>query len=112
MILFNQAIRLKRNRIFEKDFNRHLVNMKELFLARRYPEKTIKEQIKPEVFGKTDKTGVDFTKRVPFVVIFNLKLTFVAKKIKELSKYLLLDLQVKVVFTPITMVSFCSARKK
>ena len=84
--------------------------MKELFLARRYPEKTIKEQIKPEVFGKTDKT--DFTKRVTFVVIFNLKLTFVAKKIKELSKYLLLDLQVKAVFTPTTMVSFCSARKK
>ena len=86
--------------------------MKESFSARSYPEKIIKEQIKPEVFGKTDETGVDFTKRVPFVVTFNLKLKFVAKKIKELSKYLHLDLQVKAVFTPTTMVSFRSARKK
>ena len=63
------------------------------------------------VFGKTDKTREDSTKGVPFVVTFHPKLTFLAKKIKELSKYLHLDLEVKAVFTPVPMVSFRSARK-
>ena len=36
---------------------------------------------------------------------------FLAKKIKELSKYLHTDLEVKTVFTPTPMVSFHSASK-
>ena len=110
-IVYSQALRLKRNCTFEKDFNRHLVNMKEWFLARGYPEKMVKEQMKREVFGKTDKTREDSTKGVPFVVTFHPKFTFLAKKIKELPKYLHLDLEVKAVFTSTRMVSFRSARK-
>ena len=83
--------------------------MKDWFLARGYPEKMVKEQIKRVVFGKTDKTQEDSTKS--FVVTFHPKLTFLAKKIKKLSKYLHLDLEVKAVFTPTPMVSFRSARK-
>ena len=85
--------------------------MKEWFLASEYPEKMVKEQTKHVVFGKTDKTREDSTKGVPFVVTFHPKLTFLAKKIKELSKYLHLDLEVKAVFTPTPMVSFRNARK-
>ena len=44
-IVYSQALRLKRNCTFEIDFNRHLVNMKDWFLARGYPEKLVKEQI-------------------------------------------------------------------
>ena len=51
-IVYSQALRLKRNCTFEKDFNRHLVNMKEWFFARGYPEKMVKEQMKRVVFGK------------------------------------------------------------
>ena len=39
------------------------------------------------------------------------KLTFLAKKIKELFKYLHLNLEVKAVSTPTLMASFRSARK-
>ena len=85
--------------------------MKEWFLASEYPEKMVKEQTKHVVFGKTDKTREDSTKGVPFVVTFHPKLTFLANKIEEFSKYLHLDLEVKAVFTPTPMVSFRSARK-
>ena len=85
--------------------------MKEWFLACGYPEKIVKEQIKLVVFGKKDKRQEDSTKGVPFVVTFHPKLIFLAKKIKELSKYLHLDLEVKAMFTPALMVSFRSTRK-
>ena len=78
----------------------------EWFLARGYPEKIVKEQMKWVVFGKTDKTREDSTKRVPIVVTFHPKLTFLVKKIKELSKYLHLNLKVKAVFTPTPMIFF------
>ena len=78
---------------------------------RGYPEKMVKEQMKWVVFGKTDKTQEDSTKGVPFVVTFHPKLTFLVKKIKELSIYLHLHLEVKAVFTPVPMVSFRSGNK-
>ena len=81
-------------------FNRHLVNMKEWFLARGYPKKMVKGQMKRVVFGKIDKTREDSTKRVPFAVTLHPKLTFLARKNKELSKYLHINLEVKAVFTP------------
>ena len=67
--------------------------------------------MKRVAFGKRDKTREDPTKGVTFVITLNPKLTFLAKKIKELSKYLLIDLEVRAVFTPKPMVSFRSARK-
>ena len=85
--------------------------MKELFFAHRYPENMVKEQMKQVGFGKTEKTRDDSLKGVPFVVTFHPKLTFLAKKIKELSKYLHIDLEDKTVFIPIPMASFRSARK-
>ena len=66
--------------------------------------------MKRVVFGKTDKTREDSTKGVHFVVTFHPKLTFLAKKIKKLSKYLHIDLEVNTVFIPTPMISFCSAR--
>ena len=55
-IVYSQALRLKRTCTFEKDFNRHLFDMKEWFLARGYPEKMVKERMKGIGFGKADKT--------------------------------------------------------
>ena len=71
----------------------------------------VKEQMKLVVFGTTDKTQEDSTKGAPFDITFHPKLTFLAKKIKEKSKYLHIDLEGKAVFTPPSMVSFRSARK-
>ena len=70
-----------------------------------------KEQMKCAFFGKTDKTRKGSTKGVPFVVTFNPKLTLLAKKNIELSKYLGIGLEVKNAFTTTPMVSFRSARK-
>ena len=78
--------------------------MKEWFLALGYPEKTVKEQMKRVFFEKTDKTKENFTKGVLFVVIFH-------PNFKELSRYLHLDLEVKAVFTPVSIGSFRIARK-
>ena len=82
-----------------------------MFFARGYPEKMVKKQMKGVVFGKTGKTREDSTKGVTFVVTFHPNLTFLAKKIKQLCKYLHIDLEVKAVFIPTPMVSFRSARK-
>ena len=101
---------MKRNCTFEKGFNRHLVIRKELFLARGYPEKMVKEQMKQVAFGKTDKTWEDSTKGALFVFTFHPNLSFLVI-INELPKCLHLDLEVKAVFTPTSMVSFRSARK-
>ena len=52
------------------------------------------------------------SKGVPFfVVTFHHKLTFLAKKIEVLHKYLHIDLEVKTVFIPTPMVSFRCVRK-
>ena len=63
------------------------------------------------VFGKTDKTREDSTKGVPFVVTFHSKRRFLTKKIKKLSKYLHIDLEVKAVFTLTPTASYRSVRK-
>ena len=63
------------------------------------------------MLGKTNKTRRDPTKGASFVVTFHPKLTRFATKIKELSKYLHIDLKVKTVFTPTSMVYFCIAKK-
>ena len=67
--------------------------------------------MKRVVFGKTGKTREDSTKGIPFAVTIHPKLTFLARKIKELSKYLHIDLEVKAALTPTPMVSFRSAKK-
>ena len=87
-----------------------MVIRKELFLARGYPEKMVKEQMKQVAFGKTDKTLEDSTKGALFVFTFHPNLTFLAI-INELPKCLHLDLEVKAVLTPTPMVSFRSTRK-
>ena len=46
LIVYSQALRLERNCTFEKDLNQYLVNIKEWFLARVYPERMVKEQMK------------------------------------------------------------------
>ena len=50
---------------------RHLVNIKENFFPRGYPEKVFKEQIKQILYEKIDKTREDSTKGVPFVITFH-----------------------------------------
>ena len=108
-IIYSQGLSLKRNCTFEKGFIVHLLDMKEWIFARGYPQKMVKEQMKGEVFGKTDKTREDY---VSFLLLYSiLNLRFLAKKIKELSKYLHRDLEAKAVFTPAPMVSFRSVRK-
>ena len=85
-IIYSQGLSLKRNCTFEKGFIVHLLDMKEWIFARGYPQKMVKEQMKGEVFGKTDKTREDY---VSFLLLYSiLNLRFLAKKIKELSKYL------------------------
>ena len=69
-----------------------------MVFARGYPEKMVKEQTKREVLGKTDKTREDSTKGLPSVVIFHSILMFLAKKLKELSKDLHIDLELKTMF--------------
>ena len=75
-----------------------------------YPEKIVEEQVKRVLFRKSDKTPGISIKRVPFSVTFHPKLTCLAKKIKESSKYLHTDIKVKTAFTPLHMMIFRSAR--
>ena len=89
---------MKRNCTFEKGFNQHLVNVKEWIFARGYPEKWLKTT-KTSNFWKT-KYGKILLKEYFLSIHSILNLTFLCKKIIELSKYLHIDLEVKTVFAP------------
>ena len=51
-IPYSQALRISRLCSSENDFNAHITNLKDWFLARNYPQKIISEQIDKVVFGK------------------------------------------------------------
>ena len=60
-------------------------------------------------FWKKNIIRENSTKAAPFAVTFDSKLTRLAKKIKELFKYLYVDLMANDVFTLTPMVSFLDA---
>ena len=103
-------MRITRLRSSQNDFNAHISNLKDWFLARNYPQKVAKEQINKAAFGKqqtckdTSEQGVSF---VPGCA----KLKDLVMLIKNLQLFLYSDSKVKGAFSPAPVVSYRSARK-
>ena len=86
--------------------------MKSWFLERGYSKQMIDSQIGKVKFGQRLKAG---SKQAgfgfPFVITYHPRLKKIMKIIKKLEHLLYQDESVKRVFTPPSMVSYCSARK-
>ena len=64
----------------QNNFNAHISNLKDWFLAKDYPQKVVKEHIDKVVFGKQPTRKDTSEQGVPFVVTYHPKLRQVDEK--------------------------------
>ena len=83
-IPYGQTSRISRLCSSQNDFNAHIINLKDWFLARDYPRKIVSEQIDKVVFGKQPSRKVTSEQGEPFVATFHPKLKDLGKLIKKL----------------------------
>ena len=111
-IIYSQTARLSNICTYEKDIDKHALNMKSWFLERGYSKKVIDSEMGKVKFSQRLKAG---SKQagvgVPFVVTYHPKLKKIAQFMKKLQHLLYQDESVKRIFTPPPMVSYRSARK-
>ena len=79
-IPFSQALRVIRPCSSQNNFNAHISNLKDWFLARDYRQKVVKEQIDKVVFRKQPTRKDTSEQGVPFVATYHSKLRQVDKK--------------------------------
>ena len=80
-------------------------------MARKYPQRVVKDQIKNVVFGKHPTRKNTSEQGVPFVATYHPKLKDLGKLIKNVKLFLYSASEVKRVFSPALIVSYRSARK-
>ena len=110
-IPYSRALRISRLCSSQKDFNAHISNLKDWFLARDYPQKVVSEQIEKVIFGKQPFRKDTSEQGVPFIVTYHPKLKDLGKLIKNVQLFLYSDNEVQRVFSPAPVVSYRSARK-
>ena len=110
-ITFSQALRISTLCSSQNDFNPHISNLKDWFLARDYPQKVVSEQIDKVVFGKQPTHKDTSEQGVLFIATYHPKIKDFGKLVKNLQLFLYSDSKVKRVFSPAAMVSYRSARK-
>ena len=97
-IPYSQALRISRFWSSQNDFNAHISNLKDWFLARDYTQKVVSEQIDKVVFGKQPTRKDTSEQGVPFVATYHPKLKDLGKLIKNLQLLLYSDSEVQRVF--------------
>ena len=105
LIPYSHALRIRRLCSSQNDYNTHISNLKDWFLARDYPQKTVSEQIDKVVFGKQPARKDTSEQSVSFVATYHPKLKDLGKLINNLQLFLYSD------FSPASIVSYRSARK-
>ena len=85
--------------------------MKSWLHKRGYPNDVIQKEMEKVKFSKISSTRKDNTNGVPLVVTYHPGLKNIDQKINKNSCLLYMDQEVKEVFTPKPVVSFCSTRK-
>ena len=85
--------------------------MKEWFLARRYPEIVVNNQIDKVAFGRDQSVKKNLEKGIPFVTTYHPKVKKLGKMIRDLLPFLYSDGEVQKVFSPPPFLSYRSARK-
>ena len=98
---------------YKTDFEKHLVDMKSCFQAKGYPSGLIqKEMNKVKFSGHWDKNKAKKKSKGLLLVITFLPLLKNVGNIIHKNLYLLCtDQEAQRVFTPVPMITFCSARK-
>ena len=69
-IPLSQALRISRLCSSQNDFNAHISNLKDWFLARDYPQKVVNEKIEKVIFGKQPTRKDTSEQGVPFVATY------------------------------------------
>ena len=68
-IIYSQALRLSNICTYERDFQRHALDMKKWFLEREYSKKMIDSQMAKVKFGQKKSRELKSVTGVPFVII-------------------------------------------
>ena len=110
-IIYSQALRLSNILTYERDIQRHALDMKSWFLERGYSKKIIDSQMAKVKFGKKKRRGLKAVTGLPFVITYHPKLEEIASIMKKYQNILYQDETVTLVFTPFPMVSYRNARK-
>ena len=112
-IIYSQALRMSSICSYKTDFEKHRVDMKSCFQARRYPNDLVqKEMNKVKFSGHRDKNKAKKkSKGVPLVITFHLLLKDVGNIIHKNLYLLYMDQEAQRVFTPRPMITFLSAWK-
>ena len=96
---------------YERDIQRHALDMKSWFLESGYSKKIIDSQMAKVKFGKKKRRGLKAVTGLPFVITYHPKLEEIASIMKKYQNILYQDETVTLVFTPFPMVSYRNARK-
>ena len=91
-IIYSQALRLSNIYTYERDFQRHALDMKWWFLERGYPKKMIDSQMEKVKFGKKKSWELKSATGVPFVITYHPKLREIASIFKKYQNILLISL--------------------
>ena len=111
-VVYSQALRLSRICSAEKDFKKHIAEMKSWFSQRRFPQKLIEtETSKVKCSGGRVFHRTKVEKGVPLVVTYHPLLKTIGKIIHDNLYLLYMNEELKQPFTPGPMVSFRSSRK-
>ena len=111
-VVYSQALRLSRICSEEKDFEKHIAEMKSWFSQRGYPQKLIEtETSKCKFSGRRVFRRTKVEKGVPLVVTHHPLLKTIGKIIHDNLYLLYMNEELKYLFTPGPMVSFRSSRK-
>ena len=111
-VVYSQALRLSRICSEEKDFKKHIGEMKSWFSQRGYPQKLIEtETSKVKFSGQRVFHRTKVEKGVPLVVTYHPLLKTIGKIIHDNLYLLYMNEELKHLFTPGPMVSFRSSRK-
>ena len=111
-VVYSQALRLSRICSEEKDFKKHIAEMKSWFSQRGYPQKLIETETSKVKFSSRKvfhRTKVE--KGVPLVVTYHLLLKTIGKIINDNLYLLYVNEEFKHLFTSGPMVFFRSSRK-
>ena len=106
LIPYRQALRISRLCSSHNDFNAHISNLKDWFLARDYPQKVVSEQIDKVVFGKQPSCKDISGQGVLLVATYHPKPKNLGKLIRKLQLFLYSLSKARRVFSPAPIV-FC-----
>ena len=86
-IIYSQALRLSNILTYERDIQRHALDMKSWFLERGYSKKMIDSQMAKVKFGKKKSRGLKAVTGLPFVITYHPKLGEIASIMKKYQTF-------------------------